>query len=61
MAYKIKMHHKIHKEKIPLAALSPQILFFCDAKPHAKFLNPMITPSGRKVTRHNEKKNAVNS
>ena len=27
----------------------PQILFFCDLRPHAKFQNPTITPSGRKV------------
>jgi hypothetical protein len=26
-------------------------LFFCELKPHAKFLNPTITPSGTKVTR----------
>ena len=24
--------------------------FFCDLKPHAKFHNPTITPSGRKVS-----------
>ena len=28
----------------------PQILFLCELKPHAKFYNPMITPSGRQVT-----------
>ena len=28
---------------------SPQILFFCDLKPHAKFQNPRSIPSGRKV------------
>jgi hypothetical protein len=28
--------------------------FFCDLKPHAKFGNPAITPSGRKVTRRRE-------
>jgi hypothetical protein len=28
----------------------PQILFFCDLKPNAKFQNLKITPSGRKVT-----------
>jgi hypothetical protein len=26
------------------------ILYFSDLKPHAKFLNPMIKPSGRKVS-----------
>jgi hypothetical protein len=39
---------------------SPQFLFFCDLKAHAKFQNPTITPSGRKVTqgerREKEKK-----
>jgi hypothetical protein len=41
----------------------PQILFLCDLKPHAKFQNPTITPSGRKVTRKKERKrnNAVSS
>jgi hypothetical protein len=24
-------------------------LIFCDLKPHAKFPNPLITPSGRKL------------
>ena len=48
-------------------SLSLQILLFCDLKPHAKFHNPTITPSGRKVTEaeeereREEKKNAVNS
>jgi hypothetical protein len=37
--------------------------FFCEFKPHAKFRNPMITPSGRKVCagERREKNNAVNS
>jgi hypothetical protein len=38
--------------------------FFCDLKPHAKFRNPTITPSGRKVTVGEEReksKNGVNS
>jgi hypothetical protein len=34
----------------------PQILFFCDFKPHAKFWNPTITPSWRKVTGSEKKK-----
>ena len=34
----------------PPNLFSPQILFFCDLKPHAKFQNPTITPSGRKVS-----------
>ena len=28
----------------------PNLFFWGDFKPHAKFLNPTITPSGRKVT-----------
>ena len=28
----------------------PKSYFFCDLKPYAKFGNPTITPSGRKVT-----------
>ena len=37
-----------------------------DLKPHAKFHNPTVTPSGRQVTRQKERKaetekNAVNS
>ena len=45
--------------------------FFCDLKPHAKFHNPTITPSWRKVSVEEERKkerkkeerekNAVNS
>ena len=44
--------------------------FFCDLKPHAKFGNPTITPTRRKVTiseerekerKKEKKKNAVNS
>ena len=27
----------------------PKSYYFCDLKPHAKFRNPTITPSGRKV------------
>ena len=38
------------------------ILFFCDLKPHAKFQNHTVTPSGRKVTRSEKReKNAINS
>ena len=36
------------------ARLAPQILFFCELKSHAKFLNPTITPSGRKVNQQRE-------
>ena len=28
----------------------PKSYFLCDLKPHAKFKNPTITPSGRKVS-----------
>ena len=41
---------------VPQFFLSPQILFFCDLKPHAKFRNPTITPSWRKVSGGEEKK-----
>ena len=30
--------------------------FLCDLKPHAKFWNPTITPSGRKVTNSEREK-----
>ena len=42
---------------------TPPLIFFCDLKPHAKFQNPTITPSGRKVSVGEEEreKNAVNS
>ena len=49
----------------PPICFSPQILFCCDFEPHAKFQNPAINPSERKVTqaekRKKEKKNTVNS
>ena len=35
---------------------STQILFFCELKSHAKFRNPTITPSGRKVSEAEERK-----
>ena len=47
--------------------LNPKYVFLGDLKPHAKFQNPMITPSGRKVSEAEERKkvrkrkNAVNS
>ena len=30
--------------------------YFCDLKPHGKFRNPTITPSGRKVAQGEEEK-----
>ena len=36
--------------------VSPQILIFCDLEPNAKFQNPTITPSGRKVMQAERKK-----
>ena len=45
----------------------PKSYYFCELKPHAKFQNPTITPSGKKVTqaerekREEREKNAVNS
>ena len=43
--------------------VDPQFYFWGDFKPHAKFGNPTITPSGRKVTTSEDRKrkNAVNS
>ena len=38
----------------PPSFVLPQILFVCDLKPHAKFWNPTITPSGRKVSEAEE-------
>ena len=35
----------------------PQLLFLCELKPHAKFQEPMITPSGRKVNKAGRKVN----
>jgi hypothetical protein len=32
------------------------LIFWCELKPHAKFRNPTITPSGRKVTQAEERK-----
>ena len=49
---------------VPWIFFHPKSYFFCELKPHAKFRNPTITPSGRKVTRRREereKNNAVNS
>ena len=37
-------------------SLSPQILFFCELKPHAKFQNPRTSHSRRKLTQGGRKK-----
>ena len=43
--------HKKTKKLTPQGAGgSPKSYFFCDLKPHAKFQNPTIPHSGRKVT-----------
>ena len=34
----------------PRFLFTPNLIFLCDLKPHAKFQNPTITPSGRKVS-----------
>jgi hypothetical protein len=34
----------------PKFCFTPNPIFVCDLKPHAKFQNPRITHSGRKVT-----------
>jgi hypothetical protein len=41
---------------VPQIFVHPKSYFFCDLKPYAKFHNPTITPSGRKVTRQRERK-----
>ena len=47
---------------VPPIFFYPKSYFFCDLKPHAKFRNPTITPSGRKETAGEiERINAVNS
>jgi hypothetical protein len=38
----------------PLICVSPKS--FCDIKPHAKFHNPTVTPSVRKVIKPRERK-----
>ena len=48
--------------KIPQIIFHPKSHFFCELKSHAKFQNPKITPSGRKVERKKDsEKNALNS
>ena len=47
---------------VPQFLFHPKSYFFCDLKPHAKFQNPMINPSGRKVTqREREREIVINS
>ena len=41
---------------VPQILFHPKTYFFCDLKPRAKFCNPTITPSGRKVTRQKKRK-----
>ena len=43
-------------KKRPPNLCYPKSYFFCDLKPHAKFWNPTITPSGTKVTTLERKK-----
>ena len=38
----------------------PKSNFFCDLKPHAKFRNTTITPSGRKVSEAEEERKRKN-
>ena len=45
---------------LPEILFNPKSYFFCDLKPHAKFQNPIITPSRRKVTQaEREKESSV--
>ena len=39
---------------VPQTRVHPKFYFFCDLKPHPKFQNPTITPSGRKVAQAEE-------
>jgi hypothetical protein len=39
----------------------PKSYFFVDLKPHAKFQNPNITPSGRKVGEAERKENHIDT
>ena len=39
----------------------PKSYFFGELKPHTKFQNPMIIPSGRKVTQAEEEEMTLNS
>jgi hypothetical protein len=43
----------------PKFFLLPQILFFCDLKPHAKIRKPMITPFGIKVSVGEERREKI--
>jgi hypothetical protein len=36
-------------EGVPRISFNQKSFFFCELKPHAKFQNPTIAPSGRKV------------
>ena len=46
---------------VPLIFFHPKSYFLCDLKPHAKFHNPTITPSGRKVSEAERKKETLSS
>jgi hypothetical protein len=35
---------------------TPNLIFWCDLKPHAKFRNPTKTPSVRKITQAERRK-----
>ena len=47
----LRMWNHLH-----IFSLTPNLIFFCDLKPHAKFQNPTITPSGREVSEAERKK-----
>ena len=52
---------KKKKKLSPKFVFTPNLIFFCDLKPHAKYHNPTIAPSRRKVSEAEREKNAVNS
>jgi hypothetical protein len=41
---------------VPRILLHPNSYFFCDSRPHIKFQNPTLTPSGRKISRQKERR-----
>ena len=48
--------NKLGQGESPKFIFTSKLFFFCDSKPHAKFHNRMITPSGRKVIQAERKR-----
>ena len=53
-----KKPKKTDRERPPIF-FYPKSYFLCDLKPHAKFRNPTMTPSGRKVARRIEEERQI--